>query len=65
MEGQQEMLRDISGVGLCNLLSALKSVWDFKAACDKTTGHTSRVWKKSTSSARRMRTTIMGRHWKC
>lgn len=36
---------DMSGVGLCNLLSALKSIWDFKGACDKTTGHTSRVRK--------------------
>lgn len=65
MEGQEEMLRDISGVGLCNLLSTLKSIWDFKGACDKTTGHMSKVGKKSTSSARKMWTTFIGRHCKC
>lgn len=46
MEGQEEMLRDFSDVGLCNLLSTLKSIWDFRGACDKTTGHMSRIWKK-------------------
>lgn len=65
MEGQEEMLKDISGIGLCNLLSALKSIWDFKGACDKTAVHTSRVWKKSASSARKMWTTFIGRHCKC
>lgn len=65
MEGQEEMLRDISGGVLCNLLSTLKSIWDFKGACDKTTGHTSRIWKNSTSSARKIWTNSFGRHCKC
>lgn len=51
MEGQEEMLKDISGVKLCNLLSTLISIRDFTDACNNTTGHTSRVHKKSPSCA--------------
>lgn len=65
MEGQEKMIKDISGVKLCNLLSTLKSIWDFTGACNKTTGHTSRVCKKSTSFARKMWTTFIRRYNKC
>lgn len=43
MEGQEEMLRDIPGVGLCNLLTTLKSILDFTGAYGKTTGHMIRI----------------------
>lgn len=61
MEGWEEMLKDVSGAELCNLLSTLKSVWDFSGASDKITGHTSTVCKKSSSHTGKMWTTFTRR----